>query len=68
MNGFDDGAEVFFNNKGEGNEWTRHTTSKVAWDKDIEVVSALAYAVPVKALIMVEHKGSKHWLYFSKLQ
>ena len=39
MNGFDDGAEVFFNNKGEGNEWTRHTTSKVAWDKDIEVVS-----------------------------
>ena len=67
VSGFESGAEVFFNNKVEGNEWTRHT-SNVAWDADKEVVSALAYEVPVKALVMVDYAGSKHWLYFSKLQ
>ena len=67
LSGFEGGAEVFFNNKVEGNEWTRHS-SNIAWDKDKEIVSTLTYDVPVKALIMVDYAGSKHWLYFSKSQ
>ena len=67
-NGFEDGAEVFFNNQTEGNEWTRYANN-ITWDKDSDkdvIVSSLDYDEPVKALIMVEYKGSKHWLYFSQ--
>ena len=66
-NGFEGDAKVFFNNATEGNEWIQHTSS-VAWGTDKEAVSTLAYDVPVKALVMVDYAGSKHWLYFSKSQ
>lgn len=67
LSGFEGGAELFFNNATEGNEWTQHDS--VTWKDNGSVVSELDYEAPVKVLIKVEPTGSRkvsHWLYFSK--
>ena len=69
LSGFEGGAGIFFNNKTEGNEWTKHS-GNITWTKSsgtAGVTSTLAYVLPVKALIQVKPTGNRavpHWLYF----
>ena len=65
--GFDDGADVFFNNRTEGNEWTRHSDT-LEWSNASKAISTLDYVEPVKALVKVNLSGDggDHWLYFRK--
>ena len=66
--GFDNGADIFFNNATEGNEWTRYSGTP-NWKKNSggDANSTLDYALPVKALLHVKPSGERkvsHWLYF----
>lgn len=70
VEGFEGGADVFFNNALEGNEWTKHSPD-VTWNASGSVVSTLAYELPVKVLIKVKATGARkvpHWLFFIKTQ
>lgn len=64
---FSGGAEVFFNNATEGNEWTRHSDAALQWSNNGNVTSTLDYTLPVRALVKaVLSGGGVHLLLFSK--
>ena len=64
---FSGGAEVFFNNAAEGNEWTRHSDGALQWHNNSNVTSMLDYTLPVRALVKVAYSGGEvHWLYFKR--
>lgn len=64
LKGFANGAEIFFNNVTEGNEWTRYSGTP-NWGESGSATSTLAYDLPVKALVRVKlSSGGMHWLYF----
>lgn len=67
--GFDGGADIFFNNKAEGNEWTHYSGTPNWAASGGDAYSSLAYVLPVKALVKVKPHGERkvpHWLYFMK--